>query len=493
METVITRQTARARRTLIVDQVRVSEEMSLVGDVTDEDRLEQEALIKVFHEGTEGLAPGTVVGYSGKFTAWCKYRHWSKHTRDGELDLFLAATPADGRRKVWLDYIAYLITVLTIKGHAHAEHLSATKRVLSRNGLTDLTFADDSALEIRDAKLKAKFTNAELRDMEVATAGNKKLPMFEEMEDMLYNLLYLATVTTRDLMFLRGVWLGSMFMILTGARESNIIVTSTTDHTLRAADVTIFLRNKDGTEVYVKGGDEWPDGFSLDDSWGVEVKYLSQKTGQKLGSKVFPAVDVRTRRFAIGVAYWFRMSGVKPEDMILTMYRLPVVPKPGEVAAACMIRDRDISHAIKGMAERLGFNQSHYSTKSCRIGLVTGAGWNAGVDWTDSRAAEVARVGGWKDASRMGAMRKNYDLSKSVYRSVHADLVLKRADVWEMLSWSVKGKQPEFMLDPPPYEVSAERSTSRKRRASEPAVARRSTQVSNKKRRESEGIQSSSG
>ena len=58
----------------------------------------------------------------------------------------------------------------------------------------------------------------------------------------------------------------------------------------------------------------------VDGAWGLEVKYLKKKTVQKFGFKVFPVVGVRTRRFAIGVAYWLRYSGVRPEDMILTMY-----------------------------------------------------------------------------------------------------------------------------------------------------------------------------
>ena len=77
--------------------------------------------------------------------------------------------------------------------HRLPDHGACYHRARPR-GASALTFADDSALEIRDATLKAKFTNVELREMEVATAGNKKLPMFEEMEDMLYNFLYLATV-----------------------------------------------------------------------------------------------------------------------------------------------------------------------------------------------------------------------------------------------------------------------------------------------------------
>ena len=126
----------------------------------------------------------------------------------------------------------------------------------------------------------------------------------------------------------------------------------------------------------------------------------------------------------MGVAYWFRFSGVLTEDMILTMFRQPIEAEPDGDKLSCMVRDVDISHAIKGTAERLGFSQVHFSTKSCRIGLVTGAGWNAGVDWDDAQAAETARMGGWNDARRMGATRKHYDLSKSVYRSIYTDIVL---------------------------------------------------------------------
>ena len=76
------------------------EELNRTEEAPVEDRREHQAAIEAFHEGAEGLAPGTVVGYSGKFTEWFKFRHWSRATREVEFDLFLADTGVELRRKI---------------------------------------------------------------------------------------------------------------------------------------------------------------------------------------------------------------------------------------------------------------------------------------------------------------------------------------------------------------------------------------------------------
>ena len=114
--------------------------------------------------------------------------------RGGNRDLFLLETPSEERRREWLDYIAYLLVdILRIRGQSCFEHLSAVKKVLCRNGLTDLTFADDLAPEIKEAKSKAKYSNEELRERADAASEKLKLPMFDELEDAIYNRLWEGT------------------------------------------------------------------------------------------------------------------------------------------------------------------------------------------------------------------------------------------------------------------------------------------------------------
>mgnify|MGYP000107718097 CR=1 FL=1 len=98
--------------------------------------------------------------------------------------------------------------------------------------------------------------------------------------------------------------------------------------------------------------------------------------------------------------------------------------------------------AISGMAYRLGFELSHFSAKSCRIGLVTGAGWRSGIEWEDAVAQDTARMGGWAEAKKTGAMRRHYDLSTTTYRKIHPDLALKQLDVWDMLPYRERTIQP---------------------------------------------------
>lgn len=381
----------------------------------------------------------------GKFSAFWQFREWSRTQRGGDRDLFLLLTPEKERRAVWVDYIAYLVDVLRIRGQSCFEHLSATKKVLSRNGITDLGFADDSAPEIKEAKGKAKYTNEELRERADQSARNLKLPMFEELEDILYQKLWIDSESLPffDRVLRRGTWLGVALMVMTGARPCNIVVKAGTDHTIRARDVTLLLSHAtSGEERYVRGGDEWPGGFTMWDGAGVEADYLSQKTGQKLGRKVIPAVDTRSIRFIKGLCWWLQYSGVKTDDMLLTMYRCSPRRGAGTEIRPRLVNEGDVSMAISGMAYRLGFELSHFSAKSCRIGLVTGAGWRSGIEWEDAVAQDTARMGGWAEAKKTGAMRRHYDLSTTTYRKIHPDLALKQLDVWDMLPYRERTIQP---------------------------------------------------
>jgi len=429
---------------LIIDGKVAEAEANRFAPPTDEERREQEAIIRAYH-ASEGLATGTVVGYMGKFGAFWQFREWSRAERGGDRDLFLLLTPAEERRRVWLDYIAYLVDILRIKGRSCFEHLSATKKVLSRNGMSDLEFADDSAPEVKEAKSKAKYTNEELRERADASAQSLKLPMFEELEDLLYRKLWMDSESESffDRVLRRGTWLGIALMIMTGARPCNIIVKGGTDHTIRARDVTLLLTHAlTEDEIYLRGGDQWPVGYTMYDAAGVEADYLSQKTGQKLGRKVIPAVDTRAIRFVRGMAWWFQYSGVRTDDMLLTMYRQSPRRGTGIEQRPRLVSESDISTTISGMAYRLGFERSHFSSKSCRIGLVTGAGWRSGIEWESAVAQETARMGGWAESRKTGAMRRYYDLSTTTYRKIHPDLALKQLDVWEMLPYRERAVQP---------------------------------------------------
>jgi len=423
--------------------------------LSEQERLEQVEILRAFRQDKEGLAQGTVVGYMGKFAAFWRFRESSKHERGGERDLFLLSTPVDRRRDVWLDYIGYLVEVRHIKGQSCFEHLSATKKVLMRNGLLDLSFADDSDPVIRDAKAKAKFTEAELHEMADAAAQRKKLPMFEELEDKLYQKLWIES--EEDIMFVkmfkRGIWLGIALMTMTGARPSNIVVTMNAKHTLWAKDATVMLI-KDGapsSERFVSGGDPWPDGFVEQDVAGTEVTFHSHKSGQVLGRKVFPGDEVRTIRLNQGMGWWFRHSGVKPDDMLLTMYRQPIGRRFPGGPEQRLLRDTDLAGHIMDEAYYMGFGYGHFSCRSCRIGLVTRASWGAGVDWDNPDAQHTARMGGWANARQTGAMRRHYDLSRVVHREMHPDLALKFDDVWEMLPYREREKKPR----PPPDQRTA--------------------------------------
>ena len=434
------------RRSLEIDRAE-AETSSRFGEPTEEERKEQEFILRAFHKDTEGLAEGTVVGYMGKFARWWEFREWSRAKRAGALDLFLDLSPDAERRSVWLDYIAYLVEILRIKGQSCYETLSATKKVLSRNGLVDLGFADDSAPEVQEAKRKAKYTIEELQDRAETAAENQKLPMFEELEDALYHRMWADTedIPFYDQVLVRVTWVGIALMTMTGMRPCNIATASKSKHTILSQNVTLLLL-RDGDDptaaIPIKGGDSWPPGYSVLDGIGVEADFLSQKTGQKLGRKVFPAVDTRSIRLVNGIAYLFKMSGVKGGDPLLTAYR--VSPKVRDaVTVSKTVRDSDLSTWISSTAHCLGFQRSHFSSKSCRIGLVTGASWGCGVNWDCPTARETARMGGWADAKKSGAMRRHYDLSTSVYRMLHPDLALKRSDVWEMLAYSERCKQPE--------------------------------------------------
>ena len=430
---------------MIVDEQQVIKWRDSAREITPEERREQEAIVRAFHAAREGSAPGTVIGYMGKFGTFWQFRDWSRVHRQGSLDLFLLDTPEEQRTVVWLDYIAYLVDVLHIRGHSFAEHLCATKKVLTRNGILCLAFADDSIPSIKEAKLKSKYSLVELREKADSASLNQKLPMFDELEDLMYRKMWTETedILIREKLIKRGTWIGGSLMCMTGARESNITRTSSSDHTIRAGSVRLMLM-RDGephSEIYIEGGEPWPADYSENDGMGVEVVYLSQKTGQILGRKVIPAVDTRSIRLVNGIAWWFKFSGVKKDDPLLTCYRRALRRK-GCVIEAKSIRGCDVSVMIAEMAYRLGFEMRHFSSKSCRIGLVTGAGWLCGMNWEDPLAQETARMGGWKDASQAGAMRRHYDLSKTVYRKIHPDLALKHMDVWEMLSYKERSEQP---------------------------------------------------
>ena len=245
---------------------------------TEEERREQVAILKAF-QSRDSLVEGTVTGYMGKFSTFWKFREGTRNERGGDRDLFLLSTPPSQRRQVWLDFIGFLVDIQHIRGQSCFEHLSAVKRVLSRNGLTDLEFADDSATEVKDAKKKAKYSNDELQDRAEAASKRLKLPMFDELEDLLYKELWLDTEEEVHYVkaYKRGVWLGIALMTMTGARPSNIIVTAGSEHTIRAKNVRLMLF-KEGdpeSETYISGGDPWPDGYTVNDGGGGRSR-LSQ-------------------------------------------------------------------------------------------------------------------------------------------------------------------------------------------------------------------------
>ena len=434
------------RKSMLVDEETANAAADRFDQPTEQERQEQAAILRAFHHDKEALAPGTVVGYMGKFSAFWKFREWSRHERGGDRDLFLLLTPQTERRQVWLDYIAFLSEVLRVRGQSCFEHLSATKRVLSRNGVTDLSFADDSALEVRDAKLKAKYTIEELQDREGKREKSKKYPMFEELEDLLYKRLWVDSEADvpYDQVYKRGNWIGIALMTLSGLRPSNLVVTALADHTIRAKSVRLMLMRGDdsASECYYQGGDAWPPDYTAADVCGCEALFHCSKTGQQLGRRVFPSVDVRTIRLNTALAWWFRFSGVRPDDMLLTMYRQSPKKKAPAGVDVYHVRDCDISGYISSSAYMLGFESGHFSSRSCRIGLVTGAGWRSGVDWENNDARDTARMGGWADARAAGAMRRHYDLSRIVYREIHPDLALKQVDVWEMLPFSQRQLSP---------------------------------------------------
>ena len=70
---------------------------------SEQERREQAAILTALHQDKEALAPGTVIGYMGKFGAFWKFREWNRHEREGDRDLFLLSTPVELRRGVWLN------------------------------------------------------------------------------------------------------------------------------------------------------------------------------------------------------------------------------------------------------------------------------------------------------------------------------------------------------------------------------------------------------
>ena len=337
-----------------------------------------------------------------------------------------------------------------------------------------MSFADDSAPEVREAKQKAKHTLEELQDREEKKAKNLKLPMFDELEDLLYKRLWVDSEedTLHNQLYKRGTWIGIALMSVTGLRPSNLTATAHADHAIRAVSVTMMLiREGDAaSEVYYRGGSGWPDGYTEVDAGGFEGDFHCSKTGQRLGRRVIPAVDTRTIRLNTALAWWFRHSGVRPEDMLLTMYRQSQGRRPPGKIEPYRVRDCDVSGFISSSAYMLGFEREHFSSRSCRIGLVTGAGWRSGIDWENTAAQETARMGGWADARRSGAMRRHYDLSRIVYRELHPDLALKHIDVWEMLPYSQRAANPrpdpacvgQCVRGPPVRESGASKRCRRK-------------------------------
>ena len=67
--------------------------------------------------------------------------------------------------------------------------MSATKRVLSFNSVTDFSVPDDSSDKVESTKRNAKVDEDELQDRAVKTAKKKKLPMLVRVVK-------------------RGIWLG---------------------------------------------------------------------------------------------------------------------------------------------------------------------------------------------------------------------------------------------------------------------------------------------
>jgi len=373
---------------------------------------------------------------------------------DGGEDMFLELLSPGDRTKEWIQYI-YHLSASGVRGKSLASHLSGTKAFFRENSEVNLNFCEDGRDDIKNAKVKANAVDrGVLRAASLKRDANIKLPVFQELSDMVYEMAFediddWGWHPTHS----KGAATAQLLQTILGVRVSNSVKCSHTDHHLDTEDVIIrFVRPigrgglGSGTWV-LTCGDEWDPTFEPADVESIEVREHTGKGKKEYKGRHVGRVDSLSDRVCLAVAYWARNSGAKTGEPFFTMRRLSPVTNKFTV---CHINNAHVNFVIKDAAAALAFGASHYSSHSARSGFVTKHSWadkqakKVAGQGAGASGSELAQMGGWKNSSANGAMRMHYDRTTSVYSPIDPQLELTKGDVVSMLSLVEQGKLPRL-------------------------------------------------
>ena len=398
----------------------------------------------------------TSTTYSSLSKKFVEYRVDTLVEQEEEFDLCMKYMSYENRLRTWVNYI-YALSDRGIYGKSLASHLSATKAFMRSNASIDMSFCDDSLQVIKDAKFRANSIDRQvLREASLKRDANVKLPVFEELTDVVYEMAF------EDMddwswqgTHRKGAATAQILQTLLGVRISNSVKCRLTDHHFNAEDVVIKFEEPSMIVDHpliswvLTCGNKWEVGFNYTHVQGIELR---EQTGKgKVGpmNRFINRVDVQSDRVCLAVAAWAQNSGVQTGEPFFTMRRFSPITKKVHV---CYINDAHVNFVIKDASAALGLGTSHYSSHSARSGFVTKHSWAERVAMGTAKAGggagasdgELAQMGGWTDSSSKGAMKMHYDRTSSVYRSIALEHALTRADIVSMLSLHEQDQLPKL-------------------------------------------------
>jgi len=214
---------------------------------------------KIEHRATRPRS--TTSTYASHAKKYVVFRVGRMCAEEEDVDMFMERLTLKERTKEWIQYI-YHLSAMGIIGKALASHLSGTKAFFKENCQVDLGFCCDGLEFIKSAKTRANGADREvLRTMALKKDANVKLPVFQELTTMVYEMAFQDVNDwgwhpTHQ----KGAATAQLLQTITGVRISNSVRCSLTDHHLNSEDVVIKFERpsqEGGGSWVLTCGDEW--------------------------------------------------------------------------------------------------------------------------------------------------------------------------------------------------------------------------------------------